>query len=147
MVLANELFQIPAPFDNLAGYWKNADKAKRGYPVERYASKRGVREIRRAGRTHRIHDFAPADGLAAKPRRDGIPVDEGKRRTAVVQRDPCPTTGFGRAEHGATVHVPLIRWETCGACQLFIAIHPKAITFLPRDKRDGTHGANQSAAG
>ena len=143
----NELFQIPAPFNNLTGRWIDSDEAKGIDSIERQFMKDGIRDIRRDGRAHGIDDFAPADGRASKSRRDGIPVDEGERRAAIVQCDPCPTTGFGRAEHGATVHVPLIRWETCGACQLFIAIHPKAITFLPRDKRDGTHGANQSAAG
>ena len=59
--------------------------------------KRGVREIRRDGRAHGIDDFAPADGFAVNPRRDGIPIDERKRRAVVVHGDPCSTAGFRRS--------------------------------------------------
>src|SRR6266567_4482062 len=147
MVLPNELFQIPAPFDNLAVRWIDSDEAKGIGSIERQSMKGGVRDIRRYGRAHGIDDFAPADGFAANPRRDGIPVDERKRRAAVVHRDPRSTAGFRRRNYGVTVHLLHFRRETSGASQLFVPIHPKAVAPLPRDERDGTHCSPQSAAG
>ena len=72
--------------------------------------------IRRGGRAHGIDDFAPADGFAANPRRDGIPVDERKRRAVVVHGDPRSTAGFRRRDYGATVHLlPFRREDRWGA--------------------------------
>lgn len=147
MVLPNELAQIPAPFNYLAGRWINSDEAKRVYPSERQASECGVCDIRRASRSHGIDDFAPADGLSANPRRDGIPVYERKRRTVVVHGDPRSTAGFRRRDYGATAHFLLFGRETSGARQFFVAVHPQAIAPLSRDERDCTHCMNQSAAG
>ena len=147
MVLPNQLFQIPAPFDNLAVRWIDADEAKGIGSIERQSMKRGVRDIRRYGRAHGIDDFAPADGFAANPRRDGIPVDERKRRAVVVHGDPRSTAGFRRRDYGATVHLLLFWGEAAWPRQLFIAVHAKAVASLPRDERDGTHCLTQSDAG
>jgi len=147
MVLPNELAQIPAPFNYLAGCWINSDEAKRVYPIERQASERGVCDIRRAGRAHGNDDFASADGFSADPRRNGIPVDERESRAVVVHGDPRSSAGFRRRDYGATVHLLFLGVETGGARQFFVAIHPQAIASLSRDERDGTHRMNQSAAG
>src|SRR5438034_6814784 len=96
MVLPNELLQIPAPFHNLASRWKGADEAKGVDSIERQSMKGGVRDIRRDGCARGIDDFAPADGLAANPRRDGIPVDKRKRRAVIVRSDPRSAAGFRR---------------------------------------------------
>src|SRR2546426_3854634 len=112
MVLPNELFQIPASFDNLAVRWIDSDEAKGIGSIERQSMKGGVRDIRRYGRAHGIDDFAPVDGFAANPRRDGIPVDERKRRAVVVHGDPRSTAGFRRTHYAATVHILLFRGET-----------------------------------
>src|SRR5438876_3831552 len=119
MVLPNELLQVPAPFNDLAGRWKNADEAKGIDSIQRQSMKRGVRKIWRAGRTHGVDDFAPAEGLAADSCRDGIPVDERERRAVVVHGDPRSPAGFRRRNYGATVHLLLCRWETGGTRQLF----------------------------
>src|SRR6266566_2949551 len=139
MVLPNELFQIPAPFNNLAVCWIDSDEAKGIDSIDRQSTKRGIRDIRRDGRAHGIDDFAPTDGFAANPRRDGIPVDERKRRAMVVHGDPRSTAGFRRRDYGATVHLLPFWGETGGARQLFIAVHPKAVASLPRDECDRTH--------
>src|SRR5882724_2184394 len=144
MVLTNELFQVPAPFNNFAGRWIDSDEAKWIDLIERQSVKGGVREIRRDGSAHGIDDFAPADGLAADPRRDGIPVDERKRRAVVVHRDPSSTAGFRRRDYSATVHLLHFRRKTSGARQLFVAVHPKAVAPLPRDECDRTHCLVQS---
>src|SRR6266446_4981622 len=138
MVLPNELFQIPAPFDNLAVRWIDSDEAKGIGSIERQSMKGGVRHMRRYGRAHGIDDFAPADGFAANPRRDGIPVDERERRAVVVHGDPRSTAVFRRRDYGATVHLVLFRAETGGARQLFVAVHPQAVAPLSRDERNGT---------
>src|SRR5437867_147388 len=93
MILPNKLFQIPAPFNNFAGRWIDSDEAKGIDSIERQSIKGGGGDFRRDGRAHGIDDFAPADGLGADPRRDGIPVDERKRRAVVVHRDPSSTAG------------------------------------------------------
>src|ERR1044071_2071462 len=121
MVLPNELFRIAAPLANLAVRWIDSEEAKGIGSIERQSMKGGVRDIRRYGRAHGIDDFAPADGFAANPRRDGVPVDEPKRRAVVVHGDPRSTAGLRRRNYGATVHHLLFRRETGGACQLFVA--------------------------
>lgn len=143
----DKLFQIPTPFNYLADHWENTDQSKWIDLIERQSVKGGVRDIRRDGSAHGIDDFAPADGLAANPRRDGIPVYERKRRTVVVHGDPRSTAGFRRRDYVATAHFLLFGRETSGARQFFVAVHPQAIASLSRDERDGTHCMNQSAAG
>src|SRR5213596_704809 len=127
----NELFQIPAPFNNLTGRWIDSDEAKGIDSIERQFMKDGIRDIRRDGRAHGIDDFAPADGFADNPRRDGIPVDERKRRAVVVHGDPRSTAGFRRGDYGATVHFLLFWGEAAWPRQLFIAVHAKAVASLP----------------
>src|SRR6266550_7132729 len=127
MVLPNELFQVPAPFSNFTGRWIDSDEAKGIDLIEPQSVKGGVREIRRDGSAYGIDDFAPADGFAADPRRDGIPVDERERRAVVVHGDPRSTAVFRRRNYGVTVHLLHFRRETSGASQLFVPIHPKAV--------------------
>jgi len=142
MILPNKLFQIPAPFNNFAGRGIDSDEAKGIDSIERQSIKGGGGNFRRDGRAHGIDDFAPADGLAADPRRDGIPVDERKRRALVVHRDPSSTAGFRGRDYGATVHHLPFRRATGRACQLFVAVHAEAIAPSSRDERDSTHGVN-----
>ena len=147
MILPNKLFQIPAPFNNLAGRWIDSDEAKGIDSIERQSMNGGVRDIRRDGCARGIDDFAPADGLAANPRCDEIPVDKRKRCAVVVHGDPRSTAGFRRRDYGATVHLLLFWGEPAWPRQLFIAVHAKAVASLPRDERDGTHCLTQSDAG
>src|SRR6266568_1850038 len=100
MVQPNELFQIPAPFNNLAGRWIDSDEAEGIDSIERQFMKDSIRDIRRDGRAHGIDDFAPADGLADNPGRDGIPVDKRKCCAVVVHGDPRSTAGFRRGDYG-----------------------------------------------
>src|SRR5882724_7071561 len=99
------------------------------------------------GRAHGIDDLAPAKGVASNPRVDGIPVDKRKRHAVVVHGDPCSSAWFRRRDYDATVHNLLSRGKAGGTRQLFVPIHPKAITPSSRDERDGAHGSGQSAVG
>src|SRR2546428_1772687 len=139
MVFLSYLFQVPAPFNQLAGSRKNSDEPKGVDPIKRQLSQCSLREIWRRGRAHRIDDFASADKFAANSRRDGIPVDERKRRTVVVHSNPSSTTGFRWTEYRATVHHHSLRRNTSGARQLFVAVHAEAIASLLRNERDGAH--------
>ena len=146
MVLPNELFQVPAPFNNFAGRWIDSDEAKGIDLIERQSVKGGVREILRDGSAHGIDDFAPA-GFAADPRRDGIPVDERERRPVVVHGDPRSTAGFRRRDYSVTAPLRLFRGKPGRTRQFFVAVHPQAVAPFSRDERDGTHCSRQSAAG
>src|SRR5437879_7242557 len=104
MSLPNELFQIPAPFDDLRCCRKTSDKAERIDLIKRQCMKGGIRKVRGGGRAYRIDDFAAADCFAANPCGDGIPVNERKRCAMVVHGYPRPTAGFRRRDYRATVH-------------------------------------------
>jgi hypothetical protein len=89
---------IPAPFDDLCRPREESNQSKWLYPLERQLEERDMRAIRRDTGGHRLDDLAAADNIAANPRRHGIPVDERKRHTKVVEGDPRSAAGFGRAE-------------------------------------------------
>src|SRR5882724_13465750 len=120
MVLADELFQIPAPFDNFSGDGKNSDEAEGIDSIQRQSGEGGIGNIRRGGSAHGIDDFTAAHGIMAGPRGDGVPVDEGQRRATVVQGDPGSTAGFRRTDHGAAANGLFLRWKTSRARKLFV---------------------------
>src|SRR5258708_4907793 len=103
MILPDQPPQIPAPFNDLSGFMKHSDEAKGVDPVDRQSGKHDVRNGRCSGCACRFYDLAPAYDVTTNSCLDGIPVNESKGRSAVIQRDPRPAAGFGRTEHGATV--------------------------------------------
>src|SRR6266446_25895 len=147
MVLTNEMFQVPTPFGNFTSGRKNSDEAEGIDLIEWQFCERGIREIWPDDRAHGIDDFTPADDLIANTRRDGIPVDERKRNTLVVDGDPRSVSRFRRTERDVTIHHLFLWRQTSGTRQFFIAVHPQAIAPFPRNERDGTHRLGQSADG
>src|SRR5262245_26577295 len=94
----------------------------------------------RGCRADSIHHTAAAYGLTFNLGRDGIPIDEGKRDSAVACGNPSSAAGFGRTYHPAPGNDPFSRWQSGDAREFFIAIHSQRVTAFPGDERYGTHG-------
>ena len=74
MGLPSQLRQIPAPFNDFTGHWKNSDQAERVDPIEWQYSQTRIGKIRRTHRTDGIDDVSSANRLAANLGRNGKPV-------------------------------------------------------------------------
>src|ERR1700748_3817371 len=101
------MFQIPAPFDNLAGSWINSYKTKRINSMERKNAQGKIYSIRRIQRHRGFDNLTPADSPMFDLLGDGIPVDESKRGTVIIYGNPCSPTALGREEHAPTIYLYL----------------------------------------